>query len=55
VYEQRPRQCKTWPFWDSNLRTPEKWKETCEVCPGSGRGKLISVDEILRQSQVLRL
>ena len=55
VYEQRPRQCKTWPFWDSNLRTPEAWKETCEVCPGSGRGKLIGVEEILRQSQVLRL
>ena len=55
VYEQRPRQCKTWPFWDSNLRTPEKWQETCEVCPGSGRGKQIGVDEILRQSQILRL
>jgi Fe-S-cluster containining protein len=55
VYEQRPRQCKTWPFWDSNLRTPEAWKETCEVCPGSGRGKLIGVEEILRQSQILRL
>ncbi|MBX9792111.1 MAG: YkgJ family cysteine cluster protein [Pirellulales bacterium] len=55
VYEQRPRQCRTWPFWDSNIRTPEAWKETCDVCPGSGRGKLISVDEILRQSQVLKL
>ena len=55
VYEQRPRQCRTWPFWDSNIRTPEAWKETCDVCPGSGRGKLISVEEILRQSQVLRL
>ena len=22
VYSARPRQCRTWPFWDSNLRTP---------------------------------
>ncbi|MGD9646424.1 MAG: YkgJ family cysteine cluster protein [Pirellulales bacterium] len=55
VYEQRPRQCRTWPFWNSNIRTPETWQETCDVCPGSGRGKLISVDEILRQSQILRI
>src|SRR5688572_15844989 len=20
VYEDRPRQCKTWPFWESNVR-----------------------------------
>ena len=40
VYDARPRQCRTWPFWDSNVRTPEAWAETCEVCPGSGKGKL---------------
>ena len=22
VYGARPRQCKTWPFWDSNIETP---------------------------------
>ena len=22
VYEDRPRQCRTWPFWDSNLEVP---------------------------------
>ncbi|MBL9122855.1 MAG: YkgJ family cysteine cluster protein, partial [Planctomycetaceae bacterium] len=26
VYHERPRQCRTWPFWDSNVRTPEAWK-----------------------------
>jgi Fe-S-cluster containining protein len=46
VYEQRPRQCRSWPFWDSNLRSPEAWKSTCQVCPGSGRGKLYSLDVI---------
>ncbi len=46
VYEARPRQCRTWPFWDSNLRTPADWNDTCSVCPGSGQGQLYSLDEI---------
>lgn len=46
VYQARPRQCRTWPFWDSNLRTPETWAETCEHCPGSGRGELHQLSSI---------
>ncbi|MFV2067065.1 MAG: YkgJ family cysteine cluster protein, partial [Pirellulales bacterium] len=23
VYEARPRQCRSWPFWNSNIRTPQ--------------------------------
>lgn len=46
VYEARPRQCRTWPFWDSNLRSPQAWASTCEVCPGSGKGQLYSIEEI---------
>ena len=46
VYEARPIQCRTWPFWDSNLKKPKDWKETCEVCPGAGKGQLYSLQEI---------
>jgi uncharacterized protein len=46
VYEARPRQCRTWPFWDSNLKTPDDWKQTCEACPGSGQGRLHTIEEI---------
>lgn len=46
VYDQRPVQCRTWPFWDSTLENRRAWKETCEVCPGSGRGKLYTFEEI---------
>lgn len=46
VYQSRPIQCRTWPFWDSTLQTPADWKETCEVCPGAGKGKLYSFEEI---------
>lgn len=55
VYAARPRQCRTWPFWDSNLRTPEAWEETCEVCPGSGKGKLYSIASIEEQRKVVRV
>jgi len=55
VYEDRPRQCRTWPFWKSNLRTRETWAETCRVCPGSGKGKLYQVEEIDEQLAIVRV
>jgi len=55
VYEDRPRQCRTWPFWESNLRTPETWQETCEVCPGSGKGNLVPLEKIMEQFKVVRV
>jgi len=55
VYGARPRQCKTWPFWDSNLKTPEDWEQTCEECPGSGKGKLYTLEEIEEQRKVVKI
>ena len=55
VYPARPRQCRTWPFWESNVLTPESWERTCAVCPGSGRGELIPAEEITRRLKVIRL
>jgi len=55
VYEARPRQCRTWPFWDSNLTTAADWKQTCKVCPGSGQGQLHSLGEIEAQRQVIKV
>jgi Fe-S-cluster containining protein len=55
VYEVRPRQCRTWPFWESNVATPRAWEHTCEICPGSGRGELISAEEITRRLKVIRM
>ena len=55
VYAARPRQCRTWPFWDSNIRTPEAWADTCQVCPGSGQGRLYQLEEIQQQAAVIRI
>lgn len=49
IYAVRPTQCRTWPFWRGNVDTKEDWKKTCEICPGSGKGKLISAEEILKR------
>jgi len=46
VYAARPTQCRTWPFWGSNLKTREDWQETCAVCPGAGTGKLYDITHI---------
>jgi uncharacterized protein len=55
VYDARPRQCRTWPFWDSNIRTEEDWENTCESCPGAGKGKLYQLSHIEAQRKVIRI
>jgi Fe-S-cluster containining protein len=55
VYSLRPRQCRTWPFWESNIRTPEAWADTCRVCPGSGTGRLYQLGSINEQATVIRI
>jgi Fe-S-cluster containining protein len=55
IYPVRPRQCRTWPFWESNLETPADWNRTCKVCPGSGQGDLIPAEEITRRLKVIRI
>jgi Fe-S-cluster containining protein len=55
IYPVRPPQCRTWPFWESNVASPEGWQHTCEVCPGSGQGELIPAEEITRRLKVIRL
>ena len=46
IYTARPIQCRTWPFWTSNLKSEATWKETCEACPGAGKGTLYQLPEI---------
>ena len=54
IYTARPRQCRTWPFWNSNIETPEDWAEVREGgCPGAGQGAFVSLDEIQRQAAVI--
>ena len=38
IYPVRPLQCRTWPFWDSNLSDPKMWEFASRKCPGMGHG-----------------
>lgn len=55
IYPVRPRQCRTWPFWDSNIKSEEAWQATCESCPGAGKGKLYSLEAIREQADVVKM
>ena len=55
IYKVRPTQCRTWPFWNSNLESADDWAHTCEVCPGSGQGKLYSIEQIDSQRKVVNV
>ena len=46
VYEARPRQCAAWPFWKENIASEADWREVLEACPGAGKGRLYSKEEI---------
>ena len=55
VYDARPRQCRTWPFWDSNLKSEESWQATCQICPGSGKGPIVPLEVIEEQRTRFKL
>ncbi|MDR2094455.1 MAG: YkgJ family cysteine cluster protein [Treponema sp.] len=46
VYEQRPLQCRAYPFWDSLLCSWENWQAASAGCPGMGKGSLHTGEEI---------
>jgi Fe-S-cluster containining protein len=48
VYDARPLQCKTFPFWQSNLDSAASWKSAAKDCPGIDCGRLYSAEEISR-------
>ena len=46
VYEDRPQQCRTWPFWRSVVADKEDWDDAARTCPGMDRGRHHAADEI---------
>ncbi len=46
VYDKRPLQCRTFPFWPDNLANEESWRKTAAFCPGIGSGELFSETDI---------
>lgn len=46
VYEARPTQCRTWPFWPENMNARAWNRDVLKFCPGVGKGKWYSPQEI---------
>jgi len=51
VYEDRPRQCRTWPFWRYNVYSPGHWKREAKRCPGMNSGQLYTGNLIKEMSE----
>lgn len=51
VYEERPRQCRTYPFWGKVLASPTTWEMEAEECPGVNHGRrwgLVQIRSLIR-------
>ncbi|MEM1011898.1 MAG: YkgJ family cysteine cluster protein [Planctomycetota bacterium] len=48
IYQHRPLQCRTWPFWGGVLQSREAWDHCKSTCPGmdSPKGRHYTADEI---------
>jgi len=46
LYEARPEQCSTYPFWQGILETQENWNRESTSCPGIGKGQLVPAETI---------
>jgi Fe-S-cluster containining protein len=46
VYEDRPIQCRTWPFWPSVVKSARTWEQSKRTCPGMDQGRLYPPEQI---------
>jgi len=46
IYPVRPGQCRMWPFWPNNLKSPAAWNKVAQKCSGINRGSFHSFEKI---------
>lgn len=46
IYNIRPYQCRSFPFWKRNLISKREWEKASLRCPGINRGRVFSEEEI---------
>jgi Fe-S-cluster containining protein len=50
IYESRPKQCRTFPWWDENLSSEKAWKECSQQCEGiNEEAPLVTLASIEKQ------
>lgn len=58
IYADRPLQCRTWPFWKSNVRSRRSWEHAARDCPGMNDGEhhaLPVIQSALRENALASL
>ena len=51
IYQARPTQCRTWPFWPENLKSEKAWQRAAGNCEGmkqglASRGQFFPIEKI---------
>lgn len=46
IYDVRPSQCRSFPFWTSNLEDRSEWEKVKKTCPGIDKGNLHTIKSI---------
>jgi Fe-S-cluster containining protein len=46
VHQERPMQCRTWPFWPENLKSARTWRRAGRDCEGIDQGRTVGYREI---------
>lgn len=46
LYDYRPKQCRTYPFWAHILESEDQWNKESHECPGINHGKLYTKKDI---------
>lgn len=48
IYENRPAQCRSYPWWPENLESAEAWRQEAKRCEGidAPESPLISLEQI---------
>ena len=57
VYNERPLQCRAFPFWPSMLASRESWEAAAGDCPGMGKGSFYSynsINNLINEWQAMR-
>jgi len=53
IYQHRPTQCRTFPWWPINLKTEKAWQEAAEYCEGiQPHAPLVELSHIDEQRKI---
>lgn len=54
VYQARPIQCRTYPFWEETVKSEKAWDEEAAYCPGIGKGAIVPPEKIIESLLLAR-